>query len=826
MQEKPTSPILSEETHTSLTVPAAVIKVIQDRMHPTSVLELTEPIRESISSVLFDTMEGPQDFNAARAIKNQISSFQYVQVDIQQPHTIRLLSSKPDLHPVVVDQKNVLEDDPLNMSEFQPVDSFNDLTTAIANAFSHGNLLGTYHSNVLPVIGSSGCGKSRLIQQLVSTKGEQDVLAKEELTFKTVYLTFPRLQDNQIQKTWPRCPNIFRSWLQKTFASQCTILRSVCAFQCFLVSLLEHSLNSTKSNCEDFYKNVTDRATELYSTPYDTLKKFTRNIAHILFDQSEKVRYVIFLDEVGTLVNNNNFDDLSFIEDSTWNLYRSLRHAARNLLVTLRCQFKVDTFLVVVTGTNCNLANFCHSDLRIGSYRAASQRSHELSPPSGKTLPPVLVCPPQLDPSTLLTTTQLYEPISPLLSHGLAVSMRPLWIAYCFHDLDLSHYLSKQIQQKVDNALEYSASKVSAKTSYNTVLSALLLTCCLNSVLPHHVLSTLVECSFASVVNADFDGTNDQEEVFLSVPLVDPLIAACCWCNVMGKVLDSPDIFFGGVKQLFSLLIFSGASASSISLISESIAGCILLYLFACARSLDQNKRPGKINEASDYLHPVSLSSVMNLYEPSTEKIVTISYGQRSSKVPPCDPSKWYVNANHVVPMPFAFPNNSLKTVSEDDLKKLQFLLLDAFVFRLMFVCSPRNVAFDLLVPVLSEKALGLSYDELHELISIGFNVGHYIGVLKVSVKTGDDDKLMQSLMFEKLQGQPNQLANFNLGISFTKQFTSTTLIGSYVNARDLQHGWIINVSNLSHHLTSFYNSFSNRFKLPHVPPKLRTTKK
>ncbi|KAL0231472.1 hypothetical protein GEMRC1_010876 [Eukaryota sp. GEM-RC1] len=429
-------------------------------------------------------------------------------------------------------------------------------------------------------------------------------------------MTFPRLQDCETQETWPNCPAEFYTWLQGKFHFKCSIKYSVVVFQCLLVSLLEGSseaFNVATANTTGLYLGITKRTDQLlkqYKEQQDLEKFTTASVTTLQASISPQTIFCLFLDDVGTLVNNYNFPCLSFLkkrsffEDPTWNLYRSLRHAARNLLIVLRSIIipTADRLMLIVTGTNCNLANFCHSDTRMGTNRPATIKPHELSVPRGLTLPPVFISPPYLNPLHFVKHCRLLEPLSSLLSHGLALSLRPLWIAYFTSHPD--DYMIR-VNAKVTSALTYSSSKVPTATSSNsTVLSALLLTCCLSSTVPYHVLSTLVECSFASVTRNP-KSCSSGEEVFLSVPMVDPLVATCCWNVIMDKVRGRPYEFFSSLKELLSVLIFSGVSSSSISLISESIAACVLLYLFALARG-------STACSVTDFLHPVSLFDVMN----------------------------------------------------------------------------------------------------------------------------------------------------------------------------------------------------------------------
>ncbi|KAL0238583.1 hypothetical protein GEMRC1_013056 [Eukaryota sp. GEM-RC1] len=510
-------------------------------MHDTCTLNLSQSL-----AILLDLSRKTLSLENALELYDLFATYPFAQYNNLNPNVLVLSRSLPKPKP------NTLQKDPLIEFPFQEVEALEKLQQSMSAAFGDHTLRINYHSNVLPVIGSTGCGKSRLIQHVVSLPLQVEKPIEVELKLQNYLYDFPL------------CPPQFFNWLSFKFCTICSIKYSVVVFQCFLVSLLERSSVSfdvTDAYNEEFYTEIKNRTEELLNLVDHNLSivEITKTLVKDLVAAMEKETiFCLFLDQVDTLIHNRNFQGLSF-NDPSWNLYRSLRHAARNLLPVLHIPHipYADRFLLIVTGTNFNLANFCLSDVRVGDNRPAVIEPHELSVPGGLSLPPVLVSPPQLDPLVFFEHEHrnLLEPLSDLLSVGLAISLRPLWIA--IFKKNSFGYLMKT-NEKILNALKYSSSQYSlskcpttALSSDNTVLFALLLTCCLNSTLPCHVLSTLVECSFASVTRVDFSERNQsQEEVFLSVPLVDPLVATCCWNVIMERVRGRPYEFFSSLKEL------------------------------------------------------------------------------------------------------------------------------------------------------------------------------------------------------------------------------------------------------------------------------------
>ncbi|KAL0238634.1 hypothetical protein GEMRC1_013107 [Eukaryota sp. GEM-RC1] len=209
----------------------------------------------------------------------------------------------------------------------------------------------------------------------------------------------------------------------------------------------------------------------------------------------------------------------------------------------------------------------------------------------------------------------------------------------------------------------------------------------------------------------------------------------------------------------------------------------------------------------------------MNLF-PGTEKIVEIQLDGEHTQEDDDAEKNWFVNANHTVPLPSAFSDVRLSEISGTDLIQLQNDILDAFILRVMFICTPKNVGFDLLIPVLSREALEKTAAELRTIIEEEQNVPKFIGILKVSVRTGNNIGRMIPELVKKRTYSSTALTHINLGISFAENWSRDTIAISSRES-DLKDGWVVNVSKLSPQLENFFQSFGENFELPQIHENL-----
>ncbi|KAL0239718.1 hypothetical protein GEMRC1_009826 [Eukaryota sp. GEM-RC1] len=215
--------------------------------------------------------------NASLYAKLERNGTNSARLDIMQyvfrRHVVRLLSLT--LHTVsdstlpLIPSTSEFED-PLQSCQFHPVESMDRLNQSIKSAFDINNLLSCFHSNVLPVIGSTGCGKSRLVREVCSNLGNDPL--SENIHYRTLYLTFPRLHGSVVQNSWPKTPVSFSSWLKKILNVRSSVLASVMKLQALLVSMMMEStpnFRASEDNWTQMYDNVKERTEQLLSKHRD-----------------------------------------------------------------------------------------------------------------------------------------------------------------------------------------------------------------------------------------------------------------------------------------------------------------------------------------------------------------------------------------------------------------------------------------------------------------------------------------------------------------------------------------------------------------------------
>ncbi|KAL0240018.1 hypothetical protein GEMRC1_010125 [Eukaryota sp. GEM-RC1] len=188
-------------------------------------------------------------------------------------------------------------EDPLQSYQFQHIDSMDRLNQSIISAFRINNLLSCFHSNVLPVIGSTGCGKSRLVREVCSNLGNDPL--SENIHYRTLYLTFPRLHGSVVQNSWPKTPASFSSWLKEILNVRSSVLASVMKLQALLVSMMMEStpnFRASEDNWTQMYDNVKGRAEQLLSKHRDeSLQEFSVSCVNKLLNLLLKPQTLVFV---------------------------------------------------------------------------------------------------------------------------------------------------------------------------------------------------------------------------------------------------------------------------------------------------------------------------------------------------------------------------------------------------------------------------------------------------------------------------------------------------------------------------------------------------
>ncbi|KAL0244314.1 hypothetical protein GEMRC1_008398 [Eukaryota sp. GEM-RC1] len=387
------------------------------------------------------------------------------------------------------------------------------------------SILTNFHSNVLPIINSTGTGKTRfMLEQCRSFQNKPD-------EYNATYFTFPRYKGSEILETWPNASPKFLSFFQHVlnrFKHLSTQLdRQKGSRISFTVpddlKAISRSLLDT-----DFVQlgaRIVDTATKLFNKVESLpIADATTTLTSKLPD----LKYILFTDEASSLLYNEPYHDIhlflnqgndsSNVLDCDWNLFRCLRHAARNIRHYL-------TLMIVVAGTHTSLSNFCHDVQKAGTYRPGTIYPFSLAKIfSGITISPVSNGSIQLFEDFYLKTD-----ISLLLSLQNALSCRPLWVSYMKYQESKTPGSSLLLS----NVAQLIESKVDASFGITNLQAevAAFLTIMLPGVAIHESLLTkFVQYSLA-IVEFSTVKSNDGVELSYSYlrPSVDPLVAHFAW---------------------------------------------------------------------------------------------------------------------------------------------------------------------------------------------------------------------------------------------------------------------------------------------------------
>ncbi|KAL0228981.1 hypothetical protein GEMRC1_013601 [Eukaryota sp. GEM-RC1] len=299
--------------------------------------------------------------------------------------------------------------DPLSSFEFDEAASSYVLLDSSISKHLVPNILTSYHSNVLPFIGSTGIGKTRtLIEMSKSTK-------HVNISYK--YAAFPRLDGNTTLNSWPNSTAGMITWMTtvlEPFSRSQTVLKVVSVVLCEVLIVSIYDCQLTADNWLEYHDSIVSKCIKTWEKVKHlcigstgglvsgfSIKKVTKFLCELKNDESEAIlpskNLVLLLDEVGSLIT---FSQVGF--EQGWNLYRSLRHAARNVHWFRTSSEDKYSLLVVVSGTHTSLINFHHSPGRPDTfqYRPEEIRHYaccDVVTPA-KTIPPFFVLPKQLDP--------------------------------------------------------------------------------------------------------------------------------------------------------------------------------------------------------------------------------------------------------------------------------------------------------------------------------------------------------------------------------------------------------------------------------------------
>ncbi|KAL0217001.1 hypothetical protein RCL1_007484 [Eukaryota sp. TZLM3-RCL] len=620
--------------------------------------------------------------------------------------------------------------DPLSNSPFLAETSIvNNLVSEI-NANLRTDILVHYHSNVLPVIGSTGIGKTRSMIELCMNRERYNLPS----TITRSYFALPRYDGETILSSWPSSCGAILNFINSGLGEHLSVMYDPTTLSVLLCSVLlvagikQSTLTTPQSTwtAEDwhaYHVSIANESERLWANRksllgHDDIKRFSNSLLDELsIGTGEDV--VVFCDEAGTLVDYS----ITSNRIHSWNLYRSMRHAARNLHHLL--EERSSSFLLVVSGTQSKLANFHHLPQKAAQYRPTPTYEFALrSFICGKSITPVTVVPRQMDVSKVVPGDRV-EGLSKYLSVGLsfrlAVSMRPLWLSYYVIHGPSSAFFTTVVE-KVQTSLRNVRKKNPSVEYHGEPVHAILQLFSTTSLIPESILSALVESSFGNITHKL---TVADSDIFFSAPLLDPLVAAACWSLFRNS---RPTACFDyTIEQIVAMSLFTGYEKGSLELLSESVACMIFLNI------IDKHRM-----NSSTRLDAVSLKTLLesgDFHHQSLEDygIATQEYSQWQGPL-----EEWFVNANHPIRLPLRidpdqnrFPNN---TVIQ---KQFYKVIVIAWMLRHALLMPSKWPGCDFIIPVLRIRS-GNALNVVSILEKVEQGVFTDIAIVKVQVKSSD----------------------------------------------------------------------------------------
>ncbi|KAL0204899.1 hypothetical protein P9112_000206 [Eukaryota sp. TZLM1-RC] len=587
--------------------------------------------------------------------------------------------------------------------------------------YTSTNLLLNYHSNVLPLINSTGMGKTRFMIETCSR-------LQNDTRYKSSYFTFPRYsKTGDILDTWPPSDPSVISFVQSLVPVACQqgergerVKMFVYACQCIIIAsfLAEQPTDwkgvTQRSEYVEAFHNVVDHAKELFNGHFrqnEPISDMTETLVQLLQqNHSREFVYVLFADEVSSLIDssavsliNNCLNTGTNGMDSEWNLYRCLRHAARNLFTQ---HFQL---LVVVAGTHTSLRHFCDDAVKEGAYRTPMLKPYMVSHVHrGTTLPPLSTGMFQLFPPQ--SQSGYFETmVSPLLSLRNAVSCRPLWLTYALNSSSLMSFAS-QVNLKVKNAFN------------STVLpkdAAIVLSLILEGVAIHEsLLSHFVHCSFAVI---KFFPSNFGNRVFsYLLPTVDPILSHFAW-NYLHLKANAP--WQSTLIDIMKELLTTHVAPTTLGVLIEPVCVGVLLYLFQFSQ----------FNFNSLIQIPANFQLFSHLY-PIPLRLF-LEENCHCYRLPSSENTRKLNAAGYI-----SICESMLTTVDLQEPQDFYFMLLGAFIHRTIVVLPPGTADIDAIVPVVFKPSESHDFPTVEEIVKAIRNnyAADYLGVLQIQIKTGE----------------------------------------------------------------------------------------
>ncbi|KAL0225303.1 hypothetical protein RCL1_003215 [Eukaryota sp. TZLM3-RCL] len=601
-----------------------------------------------------------------------------------------------------------------------------DFSTVIDTHLRAGyRLLEEYHSNVLPLVNSTGSGKSAAMRQQCLRRSSR----KDQ---RAVYFTFPRFNGSRVMiPTFPNSSmsinNIFYAFLQYASPNDNVQIIQQMVKACQLIVTACFTLPRATTNAAldvldqfpSFINSIVEQAILIREELEINvnIQRFTTQFVERIRNANPDVEtFVLFADEVSSLIQDLGMNIFTHVESEgsrPWNLYRCWRHACRNFMCT---QLKL---LVIVAGTHTSLSHFCHDPITIGDYKSVEQHPYMyFKVNSGRTLAPLSTGLNQLFPESSTGLGQ--RAIAPLLSANNAASCRPQWMSYLTNSENLITFFEK-IERKVKFAFQF---------EHHQSPIAPLLSLLLEGISLHETLLTrYVHCSFAVVQFAKrmaAKQTSDpanQEQDFIPylVSTVDPLLAHFCWKELVTR----GDNWQYLLIQILHELVSTNVTPSTLGFIGETIFTGVLLFLFQLRQS--ELMKDATIGDSLYTLMP------MNLTDFTSKFCVAFDLNTGETSGNQIERSQYCLNIAESV----LLQNQELL----EDYEQFFTLLLGAFVIPLFKESALMTENGSTQLP-LSTVYAAIKEGQAHE----------YLGVLKIQFKTSESVKEYE--IVDKLRDQ------------------------------------------------------------------------
>ncbi|KAL0213320.1 hypothetical protein RCL1_006946 [Eukaryota sp. TZLM3-RCL] len=555
--------------------------------------------------------------------------------------------------------------------------------------------LQNFHSPILPVINSTGLGKTRL---LLNNLGKSICS----------YFSFPRYTSsvaNGASKvpTWPATVD----WETFKFDPSATMVQAVFHYQCLLTTLLDdrtfdhpEGINFDTFDFETHFLNIIDKTLLLYNRNKHNFEKEISLSAtkNMLTNIRKRESYVLALDEVGTLLSKSVGNSL--------NHFRILRYAARNLLAA------GVHLLVIVTGTNLSLNSFVSEPIQQHFYRRENDPPHLIVQiESGATLSPFLDVFHVMDPKALFLTNPdvLDINVAPLLSLNQCIAARPLWTAYAlqiFKSRDVDDFVAYVIQSiigKVDSGLCSGPLKDVASNALHCILGQ-------SGTIPLNLISESVEHQFTIIRSSS--QVKEGPFLFSTLVLIDPVIMAKCWATIVKQTKDNADLFKLLLHSNLLVLLSNHITPQFLGILLEPLVCSYLVFLLRNKSvNIGVNYEVALVREI---LHHVPIDNLLDYC--SNYKLKRQEEGNYRSEVL----SNWSTTALHPVPFPIESCTSTI-TFFE--------ILLYGLVNRIMFLMPPGFTGIDAIIPIIKLPSFGTCDVKVNEIIH------EQVGYIRVQIK-------------------------------------------------------------------------------------------